>query len=328
MPSTRSIAMAGAQTAYPGNTTAINYNPAGLAITDTTMMIFNGFRQNYSWSLAEFTSNGLNAAFIRPGWAISFSRVESGNPDVLTTTDETGTPSKSNDQWLFHQYFLSLMYGRELTPKVAVGASFQLNRSESAVQLIESDILKQQTGLALDIGILYQAHKMLRMGMTVENLIHTNPDYVLFDYFTNIAFMDELPEMINLGIAFQPFERLSLALDIHNVFPNDTRDNNRNVDYRFHRSYHAGGELRITNRIWLRVGYMSEKTAINFSSDINTPLTYVKQNTVTAGIEVKTGQLLLGLAADFDQRKEELEKYQLDISGSGFRYFGSIRWLF
>jgi hypothetical protein len=201
-PGSRPTALGGSFTAIADDASAAYYNPAGL-----------GFQQ------------GINLSLMHVNWLPELS------PDMYYEYLAVGAPFKGIGTFAFNGIYLTtgkmqaqypdgsllaeytpfdlaftLSYGRELTPKVAVGGGTKIIYS-----LLVPDWILERLGIsgsgsalswAVDAGVFYKPIKNLQLGAALQNL---GPPIS----FSSDAEKDPLPLMLRLGASYKPLSIIS-----------------------------------------------------------------------------------------------------------------------
>ena len=181
----RPMGMGGAFTAVCNDSNALLWNPAGLVHVkqkEVTLMDSRHYKLTYG---PELKSNfaGLVVPLTRMG-VIGLGYTNFGNKDVLT--EKSG----------------SMSYAFEPRDMVALGLSVKRMSLVPNIDITNDPAIKQHDSFGADFGILFNPHGKLKFGAMVRNAgadIGDDQDSVSPDY--------------TLGIAFQPWDRLTTAVD-------------------------------------------------------------------------------------------------------------------
>lgn len=155
----------------------------------------------------------------------------------------------------FNQTQIGLGYGRKLGENVSLG----LQLDYIGTKTIE---VGSGTAFTFDIGILYRPLKSLTIAARAFNPIRSK---------TGLSYEEELPAIINVGVAYQPSDKLIICAE---------GEQNINDDLRAK----CGIEYHIAEQLFLRGGYISNPSMF------------------TGGIGVKVKELKLDLSAQFHQQ--------------------------
>ncbi len=155
----------------------------------------------------------------------------------------------------FNQTQIGIGYGRKLAENVSLGIQ---------LDYIGTKTIEVGSGSAFtfDIGILYKPVKSLSIGAKAFNPIRAK---------TGLAYEEELPAIINVGVAYQPSEKLLLCFEGEQTINDDLRAK-------------GGIEYHIAEQLYLRGGYISNPSMF------------------TSGIGVVIKALKLDLSAQFHQQ--------------------------
>ena len=175
----RAVGMGEAFTAVVDDASGTYWNPAGLAHTTGSELIFT----HNKW-LQDITNEYVAISFHvgENVFGISFisNNVEGIERRVKPTAEPLGEINA-------HDVMFGLSYARFLTPDISLGATAKF--------LYEKIYVESSSGVAVDLGLHYQTKiKGLRTGLTLQN----------FGYITELK--DEsvkLPQTIRIGLAYQ-----------------------------------------------------------------------------------------------------------------------------
>ncbi len=236
----RGTAMGGAVVANSYGVESMFWNPAGLAMVDAPEVMFS--HQMY---LADIDINFGGAAVNIEGFgtiALAAKVVAIGEMEETTQEQPYGT-GRTFDPTLS---VLSLSYARQLTNRVAFGATFNYIRED----IFEVDA----NGVAFDIGFLYESGwNGLNFGFAIKNY---GPEMSFsgrgFERATdgrptsaeNATF--DLPSSLNFGVAYPIVNMDESRLQLSGNF----RSNNYSEDY-----WQGGAEYSFQDRYFLRAGY-------------------------------------------------------------------------
>ena len=128
----------------------------------------------------------------------------------------------------FNQSKIGIGYGRKLAENVSVGLQ---------LDYIGTKTIEAGTGSAFtfDLGILYQPVKTLTIGAKAFNPIRAK---------TGLDYEEELPAIINVGLAYQPSEKIMICAEGEQNIDDDLRAK-------------FGVEYHIIDQLFLRGGYIS-----------------------------------------------------------------------
>jgi len=267
----RDLALGGSSLATTSGIEAIFWNPAGLARSSfASEAMFS--HMNYIADIGvEYLAIGANfGGFGSIGLslkALSFGTIEITTEDVPDGTGETFTPA----------YFtIGLTYSRLLTDRISVG--FTTNLISERLDRVSA------TGVGFNAGLQYSGFANisgLSIGVAVKNIGPTmkfdGPGLLRQATATDLtspsspfkieASSDELPSIIELGVAYQhKFEEQSVV-----TFSSLFQNNNFSDD-----EYKFGLEYAYDNTLFARGGYNVSQETIKDS--------YIYGATVGAGV--------------------------------------------
>ncbi len=155
----------------------------------------------------------------------------------------------------FNQSKIGIGYGRKLAENVSIGLQ---------LEYVGTKTIEAGSGAAFtfDIGILYKPAKSLTIGAKAFNPIRVN---------TGLDYAEELPALINVGLAYQPSEKIMMCAE---------GELNINDDLRAK----FGIEYHIVEQLYLRSGYISNPSMYTF------------------GIGVKIKELKIDISSQFHQQ--------------------------
>lgn len=236
----RGTALGGAVVASTSGVESVFWNPAGLALIEGPELMFS--HQQY---LADIDINFGGAAVAIETFgtlAVSAKVVSIGEMEQTTDAQPTGTGRTFNPTLAV----LGLSYGRALTNKVSMGATFYY---------IREDILDVSAdGIALDVGFLYESGwRGLKFGFAMKNY---GPEMSFSgrgfdDYVDGVPMSAEaaqfdLPSSLNFGVSYPVINLDESQLEVSGNF----RSNNYSQD-----CYQGGAEYSYLDRYFLRAGY-------------------------------------------------------------------------
>lgn len=309
---------------------AIFYNPAGLVRVQHQKIALSGSYQNYSWNIFSFSQRGLSLQLIRKGIGISLNIWMRGDWKEQVLTGEASPEPIDTYRMIFQDRFFTLSYAKKIFHNFSLGISGKyIFTLEPDVQIFhQNKLLKDTQGITIDLGMLYKISNRFSCGMTLQNIISSELDYVIFSDFGEYAFPNELPVNFSVGFSWLPVSNLALLLDIKNLLENSVIDNNHQVDYTFRRSYHLGCEWNCIANLVIDLGYHRSSRPSAFYSKIKIPFVYHSYNTYSFGIgyQLHAIQLNIGLVAD--DRASKMKKYPINLSKNTLTGSFSFAWQF
>jgi hypothetical protein len=250
----RGLGMGEAYTTQAEDATAMYWNPAGLANSDKSQVVFDHYYyfadMSYNFGAISIPMSGIGTfgAFV--------SYFDEGSIERTTVTDPEGTGEQVNA----NSIAVGLSYSRMLTDRFSIGGN---------IKYIQETIWHSSaTGVAFDVGVLYKAFfKNIKIGMSISNFgtnLQMNGRDVLVQHDINTSVEGNnpnvnsdletdsysLPVVFRVGISadilkdFLNVQEHSWILSIDAVHPND------NFEY-----VNMGTEVRLFNVVSLRTGY-------------------------------------------------------------------------
>lgn len=155
----------------------------------------------------------------------------------------------------FNQTKIGLGYGRKLAETLSVG--LQLDYVGTKTSEVGGG-----AAFTFDIGVLYKPTKTLTVGAKAFNPIRAK---------TGLDYEEELPAIINVGLAYQPSSKVLICLEGEQNLQDDLR-------------IKTGAEYHIVEELFLRGGYISNPSML------------------TAGIGLKLKSLEVDFSSQFHQQ--------------------------
>lgn len=211
----RAPAMGEAFTAVADDATAIFWNPAGIARLNSReiSMAYNMWLLNTSYSSVQYVQP------ILPGHTVGASIFYLSYGDIMetTTTSRTGTGRAFSPSGTI----MTVSYALSIKENLSLGSNIKL--------LNQSIDTYQESGSAIDVGLLLNDFRGLDLGLVIQNIGSISGS--------------SLPQALKVGVSKKLFgERLLAALDLS--FP---ADNNTFLS--------LGGEYKLSNILLVRAGY-------------------------------------------------------------------------
>lgn len=211
----RAPAMGEAFTAVADDASAISWNPAGIAQIDSKeiSMSYNMWLQSTSYSTLHYVRP------ILPGHTLGASIFYLSYGDIMETTADSraGTGRTFSPSGAV----ATISYASKIREYLFLGINLKL--------LNQSIDTYQESGIAIDLGLLFKNSRGIDIGLVVQNLGSMGGS--------------SLPQTLKLGLSKNLLDdRLLVALDIS--FP---EDNNTIVS--------LGGEYQINQLLVIRAGY-------------------------------------------------------------------------
>lgn len=211
----RAPAMGEAFTSVADDATAISWNPAGIALLDSKeiSMSYNMWLQSASYSTLHYVQP------ILPGHTLGASLFYLSYGDIMetTATSRTGTGRVFSPSGTV----ATVSYALKIKENLSLGANLKL--------LSQSIDTYQESGSAVDLGLLFKDLRGVDVGIVVQNLGSMNGS--------------SLPQTSKLGLSKSFLNnRLLVALDF-----NLPRDNDLVLS--------LGGEYQINSLLVIRAGY-------------------------------------------------------------------------
>ncbi len=194
-------------------------NPAGIAWTEGKQL------QLMSAALPFPDTSYTFLSYTRPvgkNWGIGF-----GVPVLKVTGAEKRMGMyESSGTFDDQQMALGLGLARSFSPRLSAGLT---------LKTMQQRFDKETTSISdLDLGMLYQHKSPVSIGINLQNILGSTVKHV--------AGEDKMPQIINVGIAYHPIDRVLLAVDMKKSDKQAIR-------------LHLGGEYSPFDILSLRAGY-------------------------------------------------------------------------
>jgi len=322
---TRALSTGKAFVGLADDENALCYNPAGLTQIREQKMSISGIYQYYSWESTSpylyftlsYIERGLSLAYIRQGMGISFNLLGRGWWDKITVYDLPMQPGPLGTvRPVFYERNITVAYAREIYSGLTLGMSAKYINTSDPFEEFDMSRYDETHGGTFDIGILYSTLDKLSFGLHIGKIISTDVGYTTFSDFGSWLYLNELPRIVTLGLAYRPFEDLILLADVRNLFEDDVFSDVHQIDYTFKRSYHVGCEWRVIPQIFLRAGYFRSSRPSTFTHRIDEPFAYDSYNNFTLGFGFQHRRLQADLGMKIDNRKSIMEEDSIHLTNT------------
>lgn len=325
---TKHAAMGHTGTASTEGASVLMNNVAGLVfIENQSISVESGF-QDYtirSWMYhVDYSQKGIQICYLKKNFGILGSFWQKG----VKSREMVISPEFTIES-IFYERLLLLGFAHEVLSNLAIGISCKYNNSGSPSYHIRKGMLNDIQGFSIDSGILYKQENF-SVGLSVNNLLSIQIDYIIFDEYGNIVLLEKLERNFNLGTNYSPVKILRLFFDIKNLFePEVPWDDSQLKTFR---SYHFGLELNALKNFSFRSGLTSEKNLHRtLSTYWGTHTSYRRRYIFTTGFGFKLKGFQSDFAIVFDNRKKDIEKKTtsilgpivVDVEGSTFKFLVS-----
>ena len=261
---TRALSLGKAFTGLADDENALFYNPAGLTRIDGRTISLSGYIQQYSWEVTifnmapNFTDRGYSVSYVQHRFGFSYSMTGKGWWESWEREDleerEIYMPEGStlSTRWVNYEHYLTASYAHEILPWLDLGLTGKYLHFSP-----HSDIerLGDRDGFTFDLGLLLNPADRLSIGLNLLNAVSSEINYAVYNDYSTVAWLSELPVNLTVGIVWLPIDALTIMADVRNLLQDDVK--NAFIDYNleFKRSYHFGLEWRPTAGLALRGGY-------------------------------------------------------------------------
>jgi len=244
----RSIAMGGATVSNITGAEAMFYNPAGMAASNKSEVLFN----NMNW-IGDINLNYLAATFNGESigtFGLSFKSLDFGDIEETTEDYPDGTGNTYSPSFII----VGLSYSRMLTEKITAGIT---------TKYIHEGILQTEAStIAFDLGVQYSFNNNLRLGVVMKNVggkmkfagrnlertyqisgADINADN---GYYEGVALASDVPSLFTFGMAYTVDLNEDNLVNLTGTFSslNDASDKSN-----------IGLEYSWQNMVFLRGGY-------------------------------------------------------------------------
>ncbi len=318
----RPLSMGGAFIGLADDSTAAEFNPAGIRILPRPEIAWQATRKfdkreefllktssldpvfttdRNQWTTPSFIS------YVHPGekytWAISqittidfVHRFDDPKPDFLGRTFFNKTEATNNS--------FGLTFATDLKPRLHFGVTLRMNRFEFRNDTSDFSSTGELTDWSPNIntGILWRATKNWSIGAVYKSSQEVKGE------IRNGRVNTKLPETFGVGVAFHPNDEIRIVADVDYInwssFDGDTGDLFRRNDVT---RYHLGGEYLLSvnddRAIFIRSGYMREDSNSSYyygSSDFRRQAFPQKDDLdhLTAGFGIAREKYQIDFAVD------------------------------
>ncbi len=261
---TRAMSMGKAFTGLADDENALFYNPAGLTQIEGHRISLSGYIQQYAWEITmellegwapNFTDRGYTVSYAKHRFGISYSMTGKGWWESWDREErEIYMPEGStiSTRWVNYEHYLTASYAHEILPWLDLGLTGKYLHFSP-----HSDIerLGDRDGFTFDLGLLFDPVDRLSIGLNLLNALSSDINYTVYNDYTSVAWLSELPVNLAVGIAWLPIDALTITADVRNLLQDDVKSAFSDYDLEFKRSYHFGLEWRPTAGLALRGGY-------------------------------------------------------------------------
>jgi len=209
---TRPLGMGGAFVAVADDANTINWNPAGLP----------GLRRTeFTSTYSDLYTLGITHSYL--GFVRNFT-------DRIAFGLDWSNLGFDDKELLFSENKMNLSLGMQVFKGLSVGLTSKYLSRDMA---LDGTSYGKGSGIGYDIGLLWQAVRFVRFGISVYDFGGTDISYK--DKIVETV----LPEAMKFGVALYPLDNLLVAAD-------------------FGDRTHIGAELTIANKLLLRAGIQQE----------------------------------------------------------------------
>lgn len=329
----RPAGMGGAFTGIIDDKNAMFHNPAGLAYIKKKSFDISTCYQDYKVLIwidridgelnYNYCDKRMFVSYIQPTSRFTFG-IGGGNREKGDDKSEIETWTSEGHAggtiyWKDVEKMGLVSLSKKLTPKLAAGISLKYVREESDLLEILSACDKEKEAIDLDIGVIRELNEKCFIGLLLQNILKSEIDYIIYDYFDRIVTLERLPRNVNIGVGIRPMPHILIAMDIDNLLEDKVYDKNHEVSYTFKRKYQLGTEVQHKN-LFIRVGISQYKEANDFPYTVGTDFQYNKTISYAMGIGFHNKNLMIDFATTCDNRKKEIEKYRLEVKEPTLRY--------
>ena len=258
---TRALSMGKAFTGLADDENALFYNPAGLTRIDGRTISLSGYIQQYSWEVTifnmapNFTDRGYSVSYVQHRFGFSYSMTGKGWWESWDREErEIYMPEGStlSTRWVNYEHYLTASYAHEILPWLDLGLTGKYLHFSP---YIEQDVFDDTDAVTFDIGLLLEPTDRLSLGLNLLNAVSSEINYSVYNDYTTVACLSELPVNLAAGIAWLPIDALTIMADVRNLLQDDVKNAINEHLLEFKRSYHLGIEWRPTSGLALRGGY-------------------------------------------------------------------------
>ena len=339
---TRALSLGKAFSALADDENALFYNPAGLTRMEGHRISLSGYIQQYSWTFDEqaieginpnFTDRGFTVSYVQNRFGISFSMTGKGWWDHIDFGRwmPEGTVINSERRVDYERY-VTACYAHEILSWISLGITGKYLHFSSH---FGSSLIDDLDGVTFDIGLLLDPSDRLSIGLNLQNTISSDINYAVYNDFSTIAFLSELPVNLTIGISWLPIDALTIAADVRNIFQDDVKNAISDYILEFKRSYHLGTEWRPTSGLALRAGYYKCERPVHrmypvtpFGDTGPDSYEYETYNNFALGAGYFYRGFSFDLGVKFDDRKSKMDESPSTLRDSTAMGSASISYTF
>lgn len=304
----RAEAMGKSLDLFNSDANASFFNPAGIARSEGTSFSTSYASPYYLATKSYFRNFGLATSFGKFG-ALAINRFNFNYGEDLPTTDQSGNVT---GKFEYNQTITTLNYAKDVMENLVAGVNINLaqvraNKTYNAWP-IDLAVTRYCDAFSND-----ELHAQIAFSAAIFNIFKVKMSYK--SDLDNRTYEDELAQMLKAGVSGR-FDYLNHSLipglDLFNVILNTEYRSVLNSADR--KAFIVGGELALTELLFLRAGYYRE--TINAH---NSPENEDLLNELTYGFGVQLPVQELGIATlplyiRFDYTKLEQPSYTKTIS--------------
>ena len=267
----RSVSLGRAYAGELGYSNSIFINPAGLSGIGSYEIssMFANFAGDVNYS-------NINAAFPAFGGVIGVGYLGASVGDMAITTIEANGRIGASGGFNYNSDIIALSYARKVNDNLALGAGGKYYNSGNSLS-------SNGSGMALDLGAVYQLNEKLTIGLAGLNLLCTGMQW-------NSGATDQIPYTLNAGIIYKLNDVFECLIDADKV-------QNQPVLFK------AGTEMKIWKSLDVRIGAeeMTQGSGQNYFN-------------YTAGVGLTIGQLTVDYAYYRDMLVTDNSTHFISIS--------------
>jgi len=321
---TRALSMGKAFSALSDDENALFYNPAGLMRVEGRRVSLSGYIQQYSWEITEsglegfapnFTDRGFIVSYIQNRFGISYSLTgkgwwesfKDGERDIYMPE---GTTTYSNRP-VNYEHCLTACYAHKILPRLDIGLTGKYLHFSPH---IDSERFGDRDGLTFDLGLLLYPVDRLSIGLDLINAVSRDMNCYIYNDYTTVAFLSELPVNLTAGIAWLPTDPLTITADVRNILQDDVKSAVNDYDLEFRRSWHLGVEWRKKSWMALRAGYYRGEKPVErvymggVVFDTTHSYKYGTYNNFSLGAGFLYREFTLDIGFKFDDRSSKMDE--------------------
>jgi len=294
--SARSSGIGNAFISIADDPTAIIENPAGLSTITNSQVLITGSYQGYDFNSRNFSQIEGSISVAKHNFGLTAVISEKGDRKnkIKRKADSLGPYSMKN-----REFSIFVSSSERLSSEGSIGISLQYIRVYTDAWTQTGEI-QDKEGLASHIGLLLPFQSG-RLGITLTNIYFQKLDYIVYDDYGNVEFLNSYPLNLNTGLSFYPRDGVLLSFDVRNIIRRELKEKNTQRVYLINSSFHTGVELTLLDSLKIRFGFYRNKAYTEFLEN-----RIIWRNTLTSGFGYENAGFSIDFSATYDERERDM----------------------